>query len=123
MNLFFVQRDGSIVTPELTGTILEGDHPRTRSSSWPRSSATTVKERRISIDEWREGAASGDITEVFACGTAAVVTPVGRLAWDGGEAVIGDNAVGAVTSRIRSALLDIQYGRAEDTHGWLVRLV
>ena len=115
-------RDGSIVTPELTGTILEGDHPRlhrrARHGARPRR-----HERRISIDEWREGAASGDIAEVFACGTAAVVTPVGRLAWDGGEAVIGDNAVGAVTSRIRSALLDIQYGRAEDTHGWLVRLV
>jgi branched-chain amino acid aminotransferase len=122
MNLFFVMRDGSIVTPELTGTILEGI---TRDSivELAKELGHDVTERRISIDEWREGAASGDIAEVFACGTAAVVTPVGRLAWDGGEAVIGDNAVGAVTARIRSALLDIQYGRAEDTHGWMFRLV
>ena len=122
MNLFFVLRDGSIVTPELTGTILEGI---TRDSivDLAKELGHDVTERRISIDEWREGAASGEIAEVFACGTAAVVTPVGRLAWDGGEVVIHDNEVGAVTARIRSALLDIQYGRTEDTHGWMVRLV
>ena len=122
MNLFFVLRDGSIVTPELTGTILEGI---TRDSivDLAKELGHDVTERRISIDEWREGAASGEIAEVFACGTAAVVTPVGRLAWDGGEVVIHDNEVGAVTARIRSGLLDIQYGRTEDTHGWMVRLV
>ena len=91
MNLFFVMRDGSIVTPELTGTILEGI---TRDSivELAKELGHDVTERRISIDEWREGAACGEIAEVFACGTAAVITPVGRLAWDGGEAVIGDNA-------------------------------
>jgi len=122
MNLFFVRRDGSIVTPELTGTILEGI---TRDSivELAKELGHDVTERRISIDEWRDGVASGDIAEVFACGTAAVVTPVGRLAWDGGEVVINDNEVGSVTERIRSALLDIQYGRAEDTHGWMHRLV
>jgi branched-chain amino acid aminotransferase len=122
MNLFFVKRDGSIVTPELTGTILEGI---TRDSivDLAKELGHDVTERRISIDEWREGAASGEIAEVFACGTAAVVTPVGRLAWDGGEVVIHDNEVGSVTARIRSTLLDIQYGRAADTHGWMTRLV
>ena len=122
MNLFFVLRDGSIVTPELTGTILEGI---TRDSivDLAKELGHDVTERRISIDEWREGAASGEIAEVFACGTAAVVTPVGRLACGGGEVVIHDNEVGAVTARIRSSLLDIQYGRTEDTHGWMVRLV
>ena len=122
MNLFFVMRDGSIVTPELTGTILEGI---TRDSivELAKELGHDVTERRISIDEWREGAASGEIAEVFACGTAAVVTPVGRLAWDGGEVVIHNNEVGSVTARIRSTLLDIQYGRAADTHGWMTRLV
>ncbi len=126
MNLFFVHRDGRLVTPELTGTILEGV---TRSSilELAKELGHTVEERRISIDDWREGAASGEITEVFACGTAAVVTPVGRLAWDGGELTIGDPAVndgvGETTAAIRRRLLDIQYGRVEDAQGWLTRLV
>jgi len=126
MNLFFVYRDGTIVTPELTGTILEGV---TRSSilDLAKDLEGKVDERRISVDEWRDGAASGEITEVFACGTAAVVTPVGRLAWNGGEVIIGDHnidgGVGRVTSSIRQTLLDVQYGRAADSHGWLTRLV
>jgi branched-chain amino acid aminotransferase len=126
MNLFFVQGDGTLVTPELTGTILEGV---TRSSVLELAADLGLKvdERRISIDEWRDGAASGEITEVFACGTAAAVTPVGRLAWQGGEVVIGDHhvnsGVGSVTASLRSSLLDLQYGRAADTRGWLTRLV
>jgi branched-chain amino acid aminotransferase len=125
MNLFFVHSDGSIVTPELTGTILEGV---TRSSILQLAGdlGLTVKEHRVSIDEWREGVAGGEITEVFACGTAAVVTPVGRLAWQGGEVVIGDHGVnggvGSVTASIRQSLLDVQYGRAADSRGWLTRL-
>jgi branched-chain amino acid aminotransferase len=126
MNLFFVQRDGTIVTPELTGTILEGV---TRSSilELAQDLGHKVDERRVSIDEWRGGVASGEIIEVFACGTAAVVTPVGRLAWQGGEVVIGDHdvngGVGSVTASIRRSLLDVQYGRAVDSRGWLTRLV
>ena len=65
--------------------------------------------------------ASGRIGEVFACGTAAVVTPVGTLKWSGGE--VGDGeTTGPVTRQVRSALLDIQYGRAEDTFGWMHRV-
>lgn len=126
MNLFFVYADGSMVTPELTGTILEGV---TRASILELAGDLGLKvdERRISIDEWRDGVASGEITEVFACGTAAVVTPVGRLAWEGGEVVIGDHdvdgGVGSVTASIRQSLLDVQYGRATDSRGWLTRLV
>ena len=125
MNLFFVHGDGTIVTPELTGTILEGV---TRASILELAGdlGFTVKEARVSIDEWRDGAASGEITEVFACGTAAAVTPIGRLAWQGGEVVIGDHevngGVGAVTSSIRQALLDVQYGRVADSRGWMTRL-
>jgi branched-chain amino acid aminotransferase len=122
MNLFFVMQDGSIVTPELTGTILEGV---TRDSiiDLAKELGHDVSERRISIDEWREGLESGAISEVFACGTAAVVTPVGRLAWEGGHAPIHGGEVGAVTAKVRSSLLDIQYGRAEDTHGWMHRVL
>jgi branched-chain amino acid aminotransferase len=121
MNLYFVRADGSIVTPELSGTILEGI---TRESILTLASDLDfkVEERKVSIDEWRDGVTSGDITEVFACGTAAVVTPLGRLAWDGGELNLGDEP-GPVTQQIRSHLLDIQYGRAEDMHGWMHRIV
>ena len=119
MNMYFVHDDGSIVTPE-TGTILEGI---TRSAIIERARAAghEVTERRISIDEWRDGVASGRITEVFACGTAAVVTPVGTLRWDGGEVGTGDE-VGPVTTKIRQALVDVQYGRAEDTFGWMSKV-
>lgn len=120
MNLYFVHADGTLVTPELTGTILEGV---TRSSILTLAAelGLQVAERKVSVDEWRDGVASGDITEVFACGTAAVVTPLGRLAWDGGEVVMGTEA-GPTTMNVRQALLDLQYGRAADTHGWMRRL-
>jgi branched-chain amino acid aminotransferase len=120
MNMYFVQDDGRIVTPE-TGTILEGI---TRSSIIELAGKLghEVEERKVSIDEWREGVASGRITEVFACGTAAVVTPVGTLKWEGGE-VPGSTEAGPVTMAVRKALVDIQYGRAEDGFGWMHRIV
>jgi branched-chain amino acid aminotransferase len=121
MNLYFVHDDGSVVTPELTGTILEGV---TRSSILAlfNQLGHKTEERRISVDEWREGVGSGRITEVFACGTAAVVTPVGKLVWHDGEVGTGDE-VGPVTQEIRKSLVDIQYGRAEDTFGWMHRVL
>jgi branched-chain amino acid aminotransferase len=119
MNMYFVRADGSIVTPEL-GTILEGI---TRGSiiELAGKMGHHVEERRISIDEWRDGVTSGEITEVFACGTAAVVTPVGSLRWDGGATPEVAQA-GEVTMKIRQALVDIQYGRADDTFGWMRRI-
>ncbi len=119
MNMYFVHDDGHIVTPA-TGTILEGI---TRASIIELAGKLghQVEERRFSIDEWREGVASGRITEIFACGTAAVVTPVGALKWDGGEAPAPAST--DLTMRIRQALVDVQYGRAEDTFGWMHRVV
>ena len=121
MNLYFVYADGHVVTPE-TGTSLEGI---TRSSIMELAGKLghSVEERRISIDEWRDGVSSGEITEIFACGTAAVVTPVGSLKWDGGETPSATPEAGPLTSRIRQALVDIQYGRADDTFGWMHRVV
>jgi branched-chain amino acid aminotransferase len=121
MNIFFVHRDGRLVTPELTGSILEGV---TRSSilALAEEEGLDCEERKVSIDEWRDGVASGQITEVFACGTAAVITPVAQLVWDGGSVGDPDGPAGALTMRIRQALVDIQYGRTPDTHGWLRRL-
>ncbi|MEI2777502.1 MAG: branched-chain amino acid aminotransferase [Tetrasphaera sp.] len=122
MNLFFVTKDNHLVTPEITGTILEGV---TRSSilDLGKELGLDPHERRIEIEEWKEGVRTGEILEVFACGTAAVVTPVGELRWEGGSApsTAGESG-GEVTGTIRARLLDIQYGRAEDTHGWLTRL-
>ena len=121
MNLYFVYDDGTIVTPELSGTILEGI---TRSSiiELCQQQGWKVEERKVSVDEWRDGVASGRITEVFACGTAAVVTPVGTLKWRGGEVGSGEET-GPVTQQVRRALVDIQYGRAEDSFGWMHRVL
>jgi branched-chain amino acid aminotransferase len=121
MNLFFVYDDGTIVTPELTGTILEGV-TRDAVLTLAGELGHAVQEQRIDIKEWQEGVATGRITEVFACGTAAVVTPVGVLRWRGGEAVTGDGGTGPVTASVREALLDLQYGRRPDAHGWLHRV-
>jgi branched-chain amino acid aminotransferase len=120
MNMYFVYADGRIVTPA-TGTILEGI---TRSSiiELAGKMGHHVEERKFSIDEWREGVTSGEITEIFACGTAAVVTPVGALKWDGGEVPCANDA-GEVTMAVRKALVDVQYGRTEDTFGWMHRIV
>jgi len=119
MNMYFVYADGHIVTPEL-GTILEGI---TRSSiiELAGKMGHQVEERKISIDEWRDGVTTGEISEVFACGTAAVVTPVGSLKWNGGATPEVSEA-GEVTMDIRRALVDIQYGRADDTFGWMRRV-
>ncbi|MBU2698744.1 branched-chain amino acid aminotransferase [Nocardioides sp. WV_118_6] len=118
MNMYFVFDDGSIVTPE-TGTILEGI---TRSSiiELAGKMGHHVTERQFGIDEWREGVASGRITEIFACGTAAVVTPVGALKWAGGETAAP--ASQDLTMRIRQALVDVQLGRADDTFGWMRKI-
>jgi branched-chain amino acid aminotransferase len=120
MNMYFVYADGHIVTPE-TGTILEGI---TRSAiiELAHKAGHDVEERKISIDEWRDGVASGEIAEVFACGTAAVVTPVGTLKWAGGE-VQGSTETGELTRELRQSLVDIQYGRSDDEFGWMHRVV
>ncbi|MCW2544316.1 MAG: branched-chain amino acid aminotransferase [Frankiales bacterium] len=118
MNIFLVLDDGTLVTPEISGTILEGI---TRDSivTIARELGHAVEERKVDVDEWRKGAADGHVVEVFACGTAAVITPIGALRWPDGEAVAGDGQPGEVTMKLRKALMDIQYGRAEDTHGWM----
>jgi len=118
MNLYFVFDDGTIVTPE-TGTILEGI---TRASVIELAGKLghQVVERRLSIEEWRDGVTSGRITEIFACGTAAVITPVGSLKWDGGEAPAPAST--DLTMQVRQALVDVQYGRAEDAFGWMHRI-
>jgi branched-chain amino acid aminotransferase len=122
MNIFLVMDDGRLVTPDVSGTILEGI---TRDSiiTLARELGHEVEERKVDVDEWRKGAADGSVVEVFACGTAAVITPIGALRWPGGEATTagpaGSGEPGETTMKLRKALMDIQYGRVDDTHGWV----
>ena len=121
MNLFFVFDDGTVVTPPLTGTILPGI---TRDSliRLLREEGLEVREEPYSIDQWREDAASGKLVETMACGTAAVVTPVGTVAGPDGEFTIGGGGPGQITTKLRDKLVGIQRGRVEDTHGWVTKL-
>ena len=125
MNLVFVFGQGDdvrLVTPELTGTILAGV---TRDSilQLARDLGHGVEERRITMDEWRRGTADGSISEVFACGTAAVITAVGHVKSMSDEFSIGGGAFGPVASKLRETLLGIQHGTAPDPHGWLHRVL
>jgi branched-chain amino acid aminotransferase len=124
MNLYFVFGDGDaahLVTPELTGALLPGV---TRDSllTLARELGYTAEERRISTDEWEKGVGTGEITEVFACGTAAVITPIGWAKHAGGEFAIGSGQPGPTTMRLRNTLTSIQRGAVTDIHGWMQRL-
>jgi branched-chain amino acid aminotransferase len=122
MNIMIVLDDGTLATPELTGSILPGV---TRSSiiHLMNNSGHPVAERPISFAELREGLDSGKITEVFACGTAAVITPIGKLGWTDGEIQVGDGGPGELTMSIREELTGIQTGKVADRFGWMQRLV
>ncbi len=124
MNLFFVfgsGPDARLVTPSLSGSLLPGI---TRNSllALAADSGFAVEERKISTDEWRTKCKSGEITEVFACGTAAVITPVGRVKSAEGEFTIADGEPGEVTMALRDTLTGIQRGTFADTHGWMTKL-
>lgn len=121
MNIYFVFNDGSLLTPPLTGTILPGI---TRDSllALAREEGLTVREERYSLDQWREDAASGRLVESFACGTAAVVTPIGMVAGHEGEFTIGTGGPGQLTQKLKARLVAIQRGEAPDPHGWVKQL-
>lgn len=121
MNLFFVYKDGekiTVVTPELTGTLLPGITRRSL-LEMAKDLGYATQERKLSVQQWRDDIASGRMTEVFACGTAAVITPVGVAKANGFEMTINNNENGAVTLALREALLGLQHGTAPDTHGWM----
>ncbi len=121
MNVFFAFADGSLITPPLSGTILPGI---TRESllALARDEGLAVREERYGIDQWRADAASGKLLEAFACGTAAVVTSIGKVASAHGEFTIGSGGPGQLTQRLRQRLVAIQRGEAPDPHGWVMRL-
>lgn len=121
MNVFFVHEDGSLQTPPLSGTILPGI---TRDSlmKLARAEGLTVREEPYSFNQWQKDATSGKLREAFACGTAAVVTPIGRVKFPEGEFKIGAGGPGQTTMRIKQKLVDIQRGVAPDTHGWVSKI-
>ena len=117
MNICFVHKDGTIVTPALTGSILEGI---TRDSVLQLAPTLgyPVKEERVDIDEMLGGIESGEITEVFGCGTAAVISPIGRLGYKGRDYIVNENEPGPVGKHIYKELTAIQYGEAADEFSW-----
>ncbi|MEZ5694888.1 MAG: branched-chain amino acid aminotransferase [Sphingomonadaceae bacterium] len=121
MNLFFVFDDGTIRTPPLTGTILPGI---TRDSllALAREEGLNVVEEPYSLDQWEEDAQSGKLIETFACGTAAVVTPVARVEGREVNFTIGSGGPGQLTMKLRERLTGIQRGTHPDQHGWVVKV-
>jgi branched-chain amino acid aminotransferase len=122
MNVYLITTDNELITPELTGSILEGvtrDSILTLASEF----GLTAVERRVEIAELLDGIGSGKVTELFACGTAAVATPIGTLHDEAGSYQVGSGESGETTLALRQRLLDIQYGRAEDKYGWLRRIL
>jgi len=121
MNVFFVFEDGTLLTPPLSDSILPGI---TRDSiiTLAKEAGLSVREVPYTIDQWREDVRSGRLTEAFACGTAAVITPIGRVRGREDDFTIGNAVAGPVAQRLRSRLVDIQRGKAEDSHGWFQRV-
>jgi branched-chain amino acid aminotransferase len=121
MNLFFVYKDGHVATPSLDGTILRGI---TRDSvcTLIRDRGINLEERKITLDEVRAGINSGEIVEVFACGTAAVITPIGQFKSRLETIGSADSEPGELTASLRAELTGIQYGTVADRHNWLVKL-
>ena len=117
MNVILVKKDGTLITPQ-SESILAGI---TRDSilQLAEDRGHTVERRQVTIDEWREGAASGEIVEAFACGTAAVVAPIGLLKATDFE--IRHEST-EVSLSLREELTGIQYGKVADRHGWMTRL-
>lgn len=117
MNIHFLMGD-TLVTPKLTGSVLAGV---TRNSvlELAKDWGLNVEERRISIDEVFESAENGTLTEVFGSGTAAVISPVGLIHHAGNTIELGDGKIGAFAEKLFDTITGIQYGKKEDTHGWV----
>ncbi|WP_226582012.1 branched-chain amino acid aminotransferase [Halobacillus litoralis] len=120
MNIFF-KIDGEVVTPALSGSILQGI-TRTSILELLRKWDVPVTERRISIEELYEAYEEGKLEEAFGTGTAAVISPVGELNWLGRKMVINDHEIGALSQELYDTITGIQRGRKEDVHGWTVEV-
>jgi branched-chain amino acid aminotransferase len=120
MNIFFVLNKGrkkTLLTPKASGSLLKGV-TRDTLLTLASDAGYDTEEGRITFDQWKAGCSDGSIAEAFACGTAAVITPIGEVMSDRGGFKVADGSTGEVTGSLRRALLDIQHGRSEDHHGW-----
>ena len=125
MNLFFVFGTGDaarLVTPPLTGSLLPGVTRDSILIMAHQDLGIPVSEEPISVEQWKKGCESGEISEVFACGTAAVITPVGEVKSRVGAWTVSDGGAGPITMRLRNALLSLQSGQSPDTHAWMFEL-
>ncbi|MBR3994497.1 MAG: branched-chain amino acid aminotransferase [Clostridia bacterium] len=120
MNVMF-KIAGEVVTPMLTGSILPGI---TRKSCLEllREEGYNVSERLLSVDELLEACENGTLEEAWGCGTAAVVSPIGKLSFDGKEYTVNNNEIGKTTQHLYDTLTGIQWGKIEDKHGWIVKI-
>jgi len=116
--MFTVHKDGHLETPSLTGTILPGV---TRNSliALAQDHGRDVVETMIRLDTLLDDIRSGEVTEVFACGTAAIITPIGRFKSENFDVQVADGGSGKVTMDFRNELLGIQLGEIEDPHDWM----
>lgn len=120
MNVFFVV-DGEILTPALNGSILAGvtrDSTINLLKSW----GYKVNERKINIEELKAAYDEGKLQEIFGTGTAAVISPVGELNWEGHKMVINNGEIGTLSQKIYDTITGIQSGKLEDTMGWTVEV-
>lgn len=117
MNIYFVYEGQKLVTPPLTGSILPGV---TRKSVLRLAAdlGYDVAEEPVDVHEMLDGIKSGKVTEVFGCGTAAVIAPVGKFGYKDEEYTINNYEVGPVARRLYQELTDIQFGRKADPYGW-----
>ena len=120
MNIMFRIAD-EVITPPLAGTILAGV---TRDSvlALAREWGMRVSERQLSIDEVVAAARKGTLQEVWGTGTAAVISPVGELAYKGERIVVNGGRIGELTQKLYDTIVSIQYGEAKDTRGWTVEV-
>jgi len=120
MNIFFVL-DGNLVTPALGGTILHGITRKSVLELAPELGIPVV-ERRIAIEEVIDGIHDGKLTEIFGAGTAAVISPVGKIAFGGRDHIVNANRTGPWAEKFFATLTGIQYGDSADKHGWVYRV-
>ena len=120
MNVMF-KIGGKVVTPALNGTVLPGI---TRKSCIEliRSWGIEVEERLLSAEELFDAAENGLLEEAWGTGTAAVVSPIGQMKWNDREVVVNGGEIGTVTQKLYDELTGIQWGRVEDTRGWIVKV-
>ena len=117
MNIMFVI-DGEVITPELNGSILSGI---TRRSALEllKDKGYKVTERKISIQEVFDAAKAGRLNEVFGTGTAAVISPVGELMWEGETVIINNGQIGPISHLVYDTITGIQSGKLKDPYGWV----